>query len=145
MKALIQRVNAASVEVGLEVIGEIGPGLLLFLGVERGDSEALADKLLNKVLRYRVFSDLQDKMNLSLLDTGGELLVVSQFTIVANTQKGLRPSFSSAAAPQESKNLYDYFISQAKCSKLKVQTGRFGADMAVKLENNGPVTFILTV
>jgi len=143
MKALIQRVNSASVEVGQELVGEISKGLLLFLGVEQGDTQAIADKLLAKVLRYRVFSDELDKMNLSLLDVCGDLLVVSQFTLVANTQKGLRPSFSGAAAPEESNVLYEYFISQAKCSTLKVQAGCFGADMRVSLENNGPVTFLL--
>lgn len=143
MKALIQRVNYASVKVEGEIVGEIAKGLLLFLGVEKGDDKSTTDKLLDKALRYRVFPDELGKMNLSLKDVGGGLLVVSQFTLVANTKKGLRPSFSSAAAPDESEALYNYFIQQAKVSELKVESGCFGADMKVMLENDGPVTFNL--
>lgn len=144
MKALIQRVASASVAVEGDVVGEIAQGILLFLGVEQGDDLKKADKLLEKVLKYRIFSDQNERMNLSLLDIRGELLVVSQFTLVANTQKGLRPSFSKAGLPDESNILYQYFIEQAGRSGLNVATGRFGADMAVSLVNDGPVTFNLS-
>ena len=143
MLGLIQRVSEAQVRVQDEVVGEIGPGLLVFLGVEKTDSRAQVDKLLNKVLNYRLFGDDKDHMNLSLLDVGGELLVVSQFTLVANTKKGLRASFSSAAAPEDAESLYQLFVERAAQS-LIVQTGRFGADMKVSLVNDGPVTFMLS-
>ena len=126
-------------------MGEISQGILLLLGVEKGDDTQKANKLLEKVIKYRVFADQDDRMNLSLMDIQGELLVVSQFTLVANTQKGLRPSFSSAALPNESAVLYQYFIDEAKKTGLKVSAGRFGADMAVSLVNDGPVTFNLSV
>jgi len=145
MKALIQRVSRASVEVEGKVIGEVARGLLLFLGVEKGDDKQKADKLLEKIIKYRVFADQDDRMNLSLSAIRGELLIVSQFTLVADTQKGLRPSFSSAALPDESEALYQYFVEQAGLSGLSVATGRFGADMAVSLVNDGPVTFNLSV
>lgn len=143
MKALMQRVTQASVTVDSDVVGEIGPGLLLLLGVEKDDNEARADKLLQKVLSYRVFNDDAGKMNLSLRDVQGGLLVVSQFTLVADTRKGLRPSFSSGASPAEGERLYDYFVQQARSQWNKVATGRFGADMKVSLLNDGPVTFLL--
>ena len=143
MLGLIQRVSEAQVRVLDEVVGEIGPGLLLFLGVEKKDSLAQVDKLLNKVLNYRLFGDDKDHMNLSLLDVGGELLVVSQFTLAADTKKGLRASFSSAAAPEDAKSLYQLFVERAAQSVI-VQTGRFGADMKVSLVNDGPVTFMLS-
>ena len=145
MKGLIQRVSHASVRADGELTGQIESGILLLLGVEKGDSEATADRLLQKVLKYRIFSDEEGKMNLSLADTGGGLLVVSQFTLVADTRKGLRPSFSSGATPAEGERLYDYFVSQAKALHTPVATGRFGADMKVELLNDGPVTFLLEV
>ena len=124
MRALIQRVSEARVQVEGELVGEIGPGLLLLLGVEKSDTAAQVERLLNKVLNYRVFGDDRGHMNLSLLDVGGELLVVSQFTLAAETNKGLRPSFSSAAAPQDAEALYELFVKEAAQS-VGVQTGRF--------------------
>ncbi|KYK75048.1 D-tyrosyl-tRNA(Tyr) deacylase, partial [Aggregatibacter actinomycetemcomitans serotype e str. SA2149] len=132
MIALIQRVTQAKVEVGGEVVGQIGKGLLVLLGVEKDDDRQKADKLAEKVLNYRVFSDADDKMNLNVQQIGGELLVVSQFTLAADTQKGLRPSFSKGASPQLANELYAYFV--RKCGdKLKVKCGRFAADMQVSL------------
>lgn len=145
MIALIQRVKQAKVEVDNQSIGEIKQGLLVLLGVERDDTTALADKLLKKVVSYRVFSDVEDKMNLSLKDIGGELLVVSQFTLAADTSKGLRPGFSAAATPSDAKSLYEYFVTQSKAMNVDTQTGEFGADMQVSLVNDGPVTFSLKV
>ena len=143
MKGLIQRVQHASVVVDEETVGEIGHGILLLLGVEKDDDTAQADKLLDKVLKYRIFSDNQGKMNLALKDVGGGLLIVSQFTLVADTRKGLRPSFSSGASPAEGERLYNYFVAQAVKAHTTVETGRFGADMKVSLLNDGPVTFLL--
>ena len=143
MKGLIQRVSAAKVEVDGEIVGEIGGGILLLLGVEREDNEVKAEKLLHKVQNYRIFGDDQGKMNLSLQDIQGELLVVSQFTLVADTAKGMRPGFSKGATPAEGERLYEYFVSKAKGTGLRVQTGRFGANMQVSLTNDGPVTFWL--
>lgn len=147
MRALIQRVSHASVVVGAETVGGIGPGLLVLLGVAGGDSHSVADRLLHKVLNYRVFTDGQGKMNLSLLQTQGELLIVSQFTLMADTGKGLRPGFSVAAAPAQASELYDYFVASAKHQYApdRIQTGRFAADMKVALLNDGPVTFLLEV
>ncbi len=145
MIALLQRVSEASVRVDGEVVGEIGPGLLLLLGVERGDSETVANRLLERVLGYRVFADENDKMNLSLRDTQGGLLIVPQFTLPADTRKGTRPSFTPAAPPEEGRNLFDYFASQAESVHSLVERGRFGADMKVALINDGPVTFWLQV
>ncbi|MFC2436761.1 MAG: D-aminoacyl-tRNA deacylase [Aggregatibacter sp.] len=142
MIALIQRVTQAKVEVGGEVVGQIGKGLLVLLGVEKDDDRAKADKLAEKVLNYRVFSDADDKMNLNVQQVAGEVLVVSQFTLVADTQKGLRPSFSKGATPSLANELYEYFAQ--KCGeKVKVECGRFAADMQVSLVNEGPVTFWL--
>lgn len=143
MKGLIQRVSTAKVEVDGETVGEITGGILLLLGVERGDDETKADKLLHKVQNYRIFGDENDKMNLSLQDIQGELLVVSQFTLVADTAKGMRPGFSKGATPAEGERLYNYFVSQAQKTGLKIETGRFGANMQVSLTNDGPVTFWL--
>ena len=143
MKALIQRVSQASVEVNGQTVGNIGSGLLVFLGIEKNDDTNVADQLLRKVLRYRVFADAEDKMNLSVSDVGGALLVVSQFTLAASTQKGLRPSFSSAASPQQAETLYDYWVAQAETLHRQVEAGQFGADMQVSLLNDGPVTFML--
>ena len=142
MIALIQRVAAASVAVGGETVGEIGAGLLALLGVERGDGEAEASRLAERVLGYRVFADDEGKMNRSLLDVRGELLVVPQFTLVADTKSGTRPSFSSGASPQEGKRLFDCFVVAAR-RQARVETGRFGAEMRVSLVNDGPVTFWL--
>ncbi|HCJ28827.1 MAG TPA: D-tyrosyl-tRNA(Tyr) deacylase [Pseudomonas sp.] len=143
MKALIQRVRHARVEVAGEVVGGIDQGLLVLVGVERGDDQARADKLLHKLLRYRVFSDEQGKMNRSLTDVGGGLLLVSQFTLAADTGSGLRPSFSSAAPPQLGEELYEYLLAQARRQHPQVACGRFGAHMQVHLQNDGPVTFLL--
>ena len=143
MIALIQRVTQAKVEVNKINIGSINSGILLLLGIEKEDTEKNANDLLHKVINYRIFADQDDRMNLSLLDIGGELLVVPQFTLPANTQKGTRPSFASAAPPEEGKFFYEYFIGQAKEKIKLVETGEFGADMQVTLTNNGPVTFWL--
>jgi len=143
MLALIQRVTAAQVEIEGRIAGAIGQGLLVFLGVEKNDSREDADKLLKKVLAYRVFSDADEKMNLCLSDIAGGLLVVSQFTLAADTGKGLRPSFSSAKPPQEAQALYNYFVEQAQSIHSVVATGEFAADMKVSLTNDGPVTFLL--
>ena len=142
MIALIQRVSSAKVEVDGEIVGQIGKGLLVLLGVEKDDDRHKADKLAEKVLNYRVFSDENDKMNLNVQQVAGEVLVVSQFTLVADTQKGLRPSFSKGATPSLANELYEYFAQ--KCGeKVKVECGRFAADMQVSLVNEGPVTFWL--
>jgi len=143
MKALIQRVRHARVEVAGEVVGGIDVGLLVLLGVERDDDHARADKLLHKLLRYRVFSDEQGKMNRSVSDVGGGLLLVSQFTLAADTGSGLRPSFPSAAPPMLGEELYDYVLAQAHRQHSEVACGRFGAEMQVHLQNDGPVTFLL--
>ena len=142
MIALIQRVSSAKVEVDGEIVGQIGKGLLVLLGVEKDDDRQKVDKLAEKVLNYRVFSDADDKMNLNVQQVAGEVLVVSQFTLVADTQKGLRPSFSKGATPSLANELYEYFTQ--KCGeKVKVECGRFAADMQVSLVNEGPVTFWL--
>jgi len=143
MLGLIQRVSSASVVIDYETVGEIDQGILLLLGVQKHDAMGSADKLLQKVLNYRMFSDPEGKMNLSLSDINGGLLIVSQFTLAADTKKGLRPSFSSAAPPEQAENLYNHFVSHATQQHLKVQNGRFGADMQVCLVNDGPVTFML--
>lgn len=143
MIGLIQRVKHASVAVEGEVIGQIDQGLLALVGVQKHDDKASADKLLKRMLSYRVFADAEDKMNLSLSDIGGGLLLVSQFTLAADTQKGARPSFSSAASPDLGRELFDYVVNQARTQHPIVETGRFGADMQVSLLNDGPVTFWL--
>jgi len=143
MKALIQRVKKAQVDINNKTVGQIHQGLLVFLGVEKNDSQTQADKLFNKIINYRIFSDVNGKMNLSLVDVNGGLLLVSQFTLVADTHKGLRPSFSSAADPKSSKELYNYVVKLAQSSKINVATGVFAADMQVSLINDGPVTFNL--
>ena len=143
MLGLIQRVSEARVVVDGETVGEIGRGILLLLGVQKQDNVAAAQKLLNKVVSYRIFPDAAGQMNVSLKDAAGSLLVVSQFTLAANTKKGLRPSFSSAAQPDIAESLYDEFIRLARNELDSVQTGRFGADMKVHLVNDGPVTFLL--
>lgn len=143
MKGLIQRVSEASVEVDGRIIGEIGPGILLFLGIEKNDTKEIADKLLKKIRAYRIFSDAEGKMNLSLQQSHGDLLIISQFTLVADTKKGLRPGFSNGASPEQGQTLYHYFANQAQATDTHVQTGEFGADMKVRLLNDGPVTFLL--
>ncbi len=143
MKALLQRVRGARVEVDGEVVGAIDQGLLVLVGVEPQDSEASADKLLHKLLNYRVFSDADGKMNLSLKDVDGGLLLVSQFTLAADTRSGMRPSFSSAAPPAQGAALFDYLLVRAGEQHAQVASGRFGADMQVHLVNDGPVTFLL--
>lgn len=145
MIALIQRVREARVVVDGETIGEIGPGALVLLCAERGDTDAEADKLLAKLLRLRIFPDAAGKMNRSIQDVQGGLLLVSQFTLAADTSGGNRPSFTNAAAPQEGRRLYDYLVSQARVAHPEVQTGRFAADMQVHLVNDGPVTIPLRV
>jgi D-tyrosyl-tRNA(Tyr) deacylase len=145
MKALIQRVKHAKVEVAGEVVGEIQHGLLVLLGVEQTDSQQSAEKLSKKVLNYRVFADTQDKMNLNVQQVNGSLLVVSQFTLVADTQSGNRPSFSSGASAAVGKELYEHFVSLAKQTSIPCETGVYGADMQVSLQNDGPVTFMLQV
>ncbi|GLZ86058.1 D-aminoacyl-tRNA deacylase [Metapseudomonas resinovorans] len=143
MKALLQRVSAARVEVEGEVVGAIDQGLLVLVGVEPQDTEASADKLLHKLVNYRVFADAEGKMNLSLGAVGGGLLLVSQFTLAADTKSGLRPSFSTAASPARGEELFDYLVEQARLKHPQVATGRFGANMQVHLVNDGPVTFLL--
>lgn len=144
MKALIQRASEASVTVEGEVISKIQQGLLVFLGVEKGDDSVALDKLLHKVSHYRIFADGDGKMNLNVQQAKGSLLVVSQFTLAADTRKGLRPGFSSAAEPQIAEALYEEFIAKAIAMNIPVETGSFGADMKVALVNDGPVTFWLS-
>ncbi|PWD85937.1 D-aminoacyl-tRNA deacylase [Ignatzschineria cameli] len=143
MKLLLQRVKEASVTVEGEVVGAIKNGLLLFVGIEPFDTEETVKKGIERALKYRIFSDEAGKMNLSLIDTKGDLLLVSQFTLAADTERGLRPSFTSAAPPALGEALFDYAISVAGATIEHVATGRFGADMQVSLINDGPVTFLL--
>jgi len=145
MRGIIQRVSSASVVVDGEQVGAVGRGILVLLAIQKADTQALADKLLNKILAYRVFPDAKGHMNLSLQNVGGGLLVISQFTLAANTHKGLRPSFSSAAPPEQAEALYNYFVSRAIKVHPIVEQGVFAADMKVQLINDGPVTFDLTV
>ncbi len=140
MIAVLQRVREARVEVASQVVGAIGPGLLVLVCAERGDTDAEADKLLAKVLKLRIFSDAAGKMNQSVQDTAGGLLLVSQFTLAADTTGGNRPSFTQAAAPDEGRRLYDYLVAQARKAHPEVATGQFAADMQVHLVNDGPVT-----
>jgi D-tyrosyl-tRNA(Tyr) deacylase len=142
MIALVQRVTEARVEVDGRVVGAIGRGILALVGVERGDTDAQAERLVERVLGYRIFPDAEGKMNLSLLDIRGELLAVPQFTLAADTKTGTRAGFSTAAAPDEGKRLFEALVEKAN-RKARVQTGRFGADMKVSLVNDGPVTFWL--
>lgn len=141
MIGLIQRVSEASVTVDATTIGRIEQGMLLLLGVEKEDGQMQIDKLVKKVSQYRMFSDEQGKMNLNVQQAGGAILVVSQFTLVADTQKGNRPGFSRGASPEVGKALYLQFIEALKATGIPVQTGEFGADMKVHLVNDGPVTF----
>jgi D-aminoacyl-tRNA deacylase len=143
--SVLQRVSQARVVVAGEVLGEISAGLLVLVCAERGDSEVQADKLLAKILKLRIFGDDAGKMNHSVQDTGGGLLVVSQFTLAADTASGNRPGFSNAAPPNEGRRLYDYFVQQARAAHPMVQTGEFAAHMEVHLVNDGPVTIPLRV
>lgn len=143
MIGLIQRVSEAKVIVEGETVGEIQQGILLLLGVEKEDNPQKAERLLQRVSTYRIFEDDEGKMNRSLVDINGELLVVSQFTLPANTKKGTRPSFTSAAPPELGKAMYEYFVQHAEQQLGKIQTGIFAADMKVHLVNDGPVTFWL--
>ncbi len=145
MIGLLQRVREASVRIAGETVGAIGAGLLVLVGVQRGDSEAQADRLLERLLGYRVFPDRQGRMNLSLADTDGALLLVPQFTLAADTHKGMRPSFTPAASPDQGERLFRYLLDSARQRHPHVSGGRFGADMQVHLVNDGPVTFWLEV
>ena len=143
MRAVIQRVSCAKVSVENEIVGEIGAGILILLGVADGDSEADANYLLEKTVNLRIFEDADDKMNLSLVDIKGDLLVVSQFTLFGDVRKGRRPSFIKAAAPVKANRLYEFFVSEARKQIAKVETGKFQAMMDVELINDGPVTILL--
>ena len=143
MKVLLQRVSQASVEVDGQCAGAIGVGLLLLLGLDKGDDEATADRMLDKLLAYRVFPDEAGRMNCSVVDVSGGVLLVSQFTLSADTRKGLRPSFSTALPPAEAETLYHYTLAELQRRHGPVAAGVFGADMRVSLVNDGPVTFLL--
>ena len=143
MRAVVQRVKKAAVEVSGEKVSETGPGLLVFLGVSKEDTEEDADYLLKKIVELRIFTDSEGKFNLCLTETGGELMVVSQFTIMGDARKGRRPSFSDAAKDDKARELYEYFVFKAKDMGIPVGEGRFGAMMEVNLVNDGPVTMLL--
>ena len=143
MKALLQRVNKASVSVAGEDVGRIGRGLVVFLGVANGDTERDAQYLVQKITNLRIFADAEERFNLSVLDIAGELLLVSQFTLLADTRKGRRPSFTEAAPPAQAEELFEYFVEQARISGLKVATGKFQQYMQVEIHNDGPVTVML--
>lgn len=143
MRLLIQRVSKASVKVEGECVGKINKGFLVFLGITHGDTKDNVDYLVNKLYNLRVFEDENEKMNLSIKDINGEILIVSQFTLYADTSHGNRPSFINAAKPYEANELYEYFIEKAKQTGLKIEAGIFGADMKVELLNDGPVTILL--
>jgi len=145
MKALIQRVSSSQVKVDGKLVGSVEKGLLVFLGLEKQDTRSMADKMINKIISYRLFSDQNQKMNLSLKDIHGEILIISQFTLAADTKNGTRAGFSTAMPPLDAESLYDYFVENTRSSGLKVETGIFGADMKVSLVNDGPVTFLLQV
>lgn len=143
MRAVVQRVKQSSVKAGNEIVGQIGSGLLVLLGVARGDTASDANYMVNKIINLRIFEDQDGKMNRSLLDTGGELLAVSQFTLLADCRKGRRPSFVDAAEPQQATDLYQKFVDLVREKGVSVQTGRFQAMMEVALVNDGPVTIII--
>ncbi|NQX89671.1 MAG: D-tyrosyl-tRNA(Tyr) deacylase [Halioglobus sp.] len=143
MRVLLQRVNHAAVDVAGEAVASIDRGLLVFLGVDKHDDKAIADRMLDKLLAYRVFPDAQGRMNCAVADVQGGVLLVSQFTLSAETRKGLRPSFSSAMPPAAAKGLYNYMLAQLRQRHRPVAAGRFGAEMQVSLVNDGPVTFLL--
>ena len=144
MIALVQRVSYANLLIDDLLFSQIDRGILVLLGVEKKDCESSAEKLLQKILNYRIFNDQDDKMNLSVKDIDGGLMLVSQFTLAADTGKGLRPSFSSAMAPSEAERIYDFMVSKAIQSYKKIAFGKFGSNMRIVLENNGPVTFYLS-
>jgi len=144
MIALLQRVTHAMLRIDGREYSRIGPGLVVLLGIEKDDDESRADRMLQRLLSYRVFADDEGRMNRSLRDVAGDLMLVSQFTLAASTDKGLRPSFSAAMPPDRAEQLYDYMVDKARTeSGVTLATGRFGADMKVALENDGPVTFLL--
>lgn len=143
MKALIQRVKRASVTIDGELYSKIGAGMLVLLGVEKGDIKENADKLVQKLVNLRIYEDENEKMNRSLFDVKGEMLIVSQFTLCGDCKKGTRPSFDKSAPPEAAKDLYEYFISQVKALNIPCATGQFGAMMDVELINDGPVTFMI--
>jgi D-tyrosyl-tRNA(Tyr) deacylase len=143
MKALVQRVSRASVSVSDKIVGDIGSGLVVFLGVAQGDSKEDATYLANKLVNLRIFADESSKFSLSALDTNGEILIVSQFTLLADTRKGRRPDFTQAAPPDVAKELYEFFVEQVRTSGLKVETGVFQEHMLVEIHNDGPVTILL--
>ncbi|MAF16680.1 MAG: D-tyrosyl-tRNA(Tyr) deacylase [Marinomonas sp.] len=143
MKVLVQRSLAAKVEVDGEIVGAIDHGQMVLVGIEKGDTEADTQRLADKLLKYRMFSDDDGKMNLNVQQVGGGVLLVSQFTLAAETKKGLRPGFSSAAVPAEGERLFNDFVAKVRAQYDKVETGRFGADMKVQFTNDGPVTFML--
>ena len=145
MRALLQRVSRASVEVDGQCVGEIDRGLLVLLGLDRGDDRAATDRMLDKLLAYRVFADADGRMNCSVVDVAGGVLLVSQFTLSADTRKGLRPGFSQAMPPAAAEQLFDYTLGQLQGRHAPVAAGVFGADMQVSLTNDGPVTFLLEV
>jgi D-tyrosyl-tRNA(Tyr) deacylase len=144
LRALVQRVSEASVQVDAVIVGQIGRGVLVFLGVHQNDTEADANYLANKIINLRIFPDLGGKMNLSLRDISGQMLVVSQFTLLADTKRGNRPSYSEAARPEVAVRLYGYFVEICREQGISLSTGTFQADMKVRLENDGPVTIFLS-
>ena len=143
MRAVVQRVSRCKVTVDGSVVGEIGPGLLVLLGVAKEDTEASADYLAQKILGLRIFEDSDEKMNLSLMDVQGQMLVVSQFTLYGDVRKGKRPSFDAAARPEEAKRLYEYFVEKVRAAGVRCETGQFQAMMEVELVNAGPVTILV--
>jgi len=143
MRAVVQRVSRCRVTVDGQVTGEIGPGLLVLLGVSKSDNEPAADYLVEKIIRLRIFEDADGKMNLSVQEAGGALLVVSQFTLYGDVRRGRRPSFDAAARPEEARRLYEYFVGRVRAAGLRCQTGQFQAMMEVELVNSGPVTILL--
>ena len=144
MIALIQRVNWARINIDSKLHADINRGILVFIGVEKTDTDSIANKLLDKILAYRVFSDSEGRMNLNLKDVEGDLMLVSQFTLAADTNSGLRPSFSTAMEPSIAEEIYDRLVETAKSKHAIVRSGRFAADMQIELENNGPVSFIIS-
>src|SRR5689334_2766294 len=143
MRAVVQRVNRCQVTVDGSMVGEIGPGLLVLLGVSKSDAEAAADYLVEKIIGLRIFEDAEGKMNLSVQDSGGAVLVVSQFTLYGDVRRGKRPSFDAAARPEEAKRLYEYFVAKVRASGLRCETGQFQEMMHVALVNEGPVTILI--